>query len=799
MTDPAELTAQLRSGLAPDFDVERELGRGGMAVVYLARDLRHEREVAVKVLRPEVASTVGSERFLREIRTAAQLVHPHILPLYESGETQGLLYYVMPYLQGRPLSARLERQGSLPIREALRIAFEIADALGYAHAKGIIHRDVKPENVLLTEGPRACLADFGLASACRSTSDQRLTVAGMMIGSPLYVSPEQIHGAGGLDGRSDVYGLGCMLFEMLAGHPPFRGATMQAVLHRHLLDPPPALSRLRPGVRGDLEALVNRAMEKDPQRRPTAESMREMLGELLHGGAPVQDDESIGAGGVGHLAPARPGPTPPPIHEHSVAVLPFLLISPEADGEYLSDGIAEELINALGRVAGIRVAARTSSFAFRRTDLSIGAIGARLGVRAVIEGSVAMAAGRLRVGVRLFAVEGTRQLWSASFERELDDLFAVQEELARAVAIALLGKLDRASERVLRYHSTEESEAYNHNLLGRHHWNRRTPEGFGRAVEQFRAAIALDPAYARAHAGLADAYVAMSQFQIRRPHQVLPLAETAARRALELEPLRSEAHATFAHILETYHWDWEGSERSYRQAIELDPRNATARIWLADLLTALGRFDEALLLAGSALELEPFAVPIRFQFGTQLYRARRFDDALAEFQRILEMDPAYFAAFVFLGFAHAAAGEPDRGASAVEQAIARLGALPPLLMPLGYCQARAGRDPEARSILAQLEALAARAFVPAANRAVVHGALGNRDRACELLREAVEERFGQFMFVAVDPAFDPVREDPRFSQVLSSMRLENAARRTAGPGLEEPSMGTRLIIPRIVT
>jgi eukaryotic-like serine/threonine-protein kinase len=778
MTRPDYLLDDLRAGFTQNYVVERELGRGGMAVVYLARDVRHHRPVAIKVLPPELANTVSAERFLREIQTAARLVHPHILPVYDSGQTMGLIYYVMPFVKGEALSDRIERDGALPIDHAVTTAREVADALAYAHASGVIHRDIKPGNVLLSGGAHACLADFGLASILAAAANRRLTVTGVIVGSPYYISPEQINGNGDVDGRADVYSLGCMLFEMLAGHPPFEGSTVQAVLHHHLLRPPPSLCRIRSDVSRRLESIVHRAMEKDPDCRPDAIALLDMLTSLGRNLAtPVAS--VLAAPPVGAESAATIGY--PGVLDRTIVVLPFPNRTGDSGCEYLAYGLTEEVINSLGRVAGIRVAARTSSFALADTKLSVREVGRQLDVGFVLEGSLHRTGDRLRVPVQLVAAEEGFQLWAGVFERSKEDMLGLREEIARVVSKVLFGGRSEEAERPPVHRSTDRSEAYDQYLLGRYHWNRRTPDSLQLAVEHFGKAIALDSDYARAYAGLADAYVAMSHFQFRAPREVIPLAEAAGRRALELDPDRAESQATFAHILDSFHWRWEEAERGYRRAIELDPRYAQAHIWLGDLLTALGRHDEALRCGSAAVELEPLSVPIRFQWAIELYRTRRYPEAIAALQHVLEMDPGYFAARVFLAFALAGDGRAGEGLEAAQRAIDAAKPMPPLLMPLAFCLGRLGRTEEALAVAHQLDTATAPFVVPAAHRAVVYGALGDVDRAFELVEEALEERYAQFMFFGVDPAFDPLRGDRRHAEVLRRMGLAPPGARSVGP------------------
>src|SRR5436189_2910499 len=421
------LLDRLQEALAGRYTIERELGRGGMATVYLAEDVKHGRPVALKVLSPQLAASLGTERFLGEIQIAARLTHPHILPLHDSGEADGLPYYVMPYVEGESLRGRLIHERQLPIEDALRIAREVADALEYAHHRDIVHRDIKPENILFQTG-HAVVSDFGIARAINVAGTSRMTGTGIAVGTPGYMSPEQAGGVDELDGRSDVYSLGCVLFEMLAGGPPFTGWSAHAILARQVLEPLPRLRTFRDTVPEWLELVVARALANAPGDRFAG--VAEFIAALSSPTPATRAD----------AAPARAHTTPAP--EHSIAVLPFVNLSADPENGYFCDGMTEEILNALSAVPSLRVASRTSSFVFKDATQDVQTIGEKLRVRTVLEGSVRRADVKLRVTAQLINVADGFHLWSHTYEREMKDVFAVQDEIARAIVNALKVKLE---------------------------------------------------------------------------------------------------------------------------------------------------------------------------------------------------------------------------------------------------------------------------------------------------------------------------------------------------------------------
>src|SRR2546425_803479 len=567
----AETPAALASTLADRYGIERELARGGMAAVYVAADRKHGRKVTIKVLQAELVAPLGAARFLREIRIAARLTHPHILPLIDSGEAGGLLYYVMPLVPEGSLRQRLAREPRLPLPEAIRIARDVGAALDYAHREGFVHRDVKPENILFADG-HAVLADFGIARASRGAGRDAVTEVGLTLGTPEYMSPEQAAGEQNVGSPSDVYSLGCVVYEMLAGEPPLLGPGPRATMAKQVTETPRPLRMLRPEVPPHVERALGRALAKNPADR------------FASAGAFVAALQGQGTASGGPLSWTA---------ARCIAVLPFVNASPDPDNEYLSDGITDEQIAALAGVEGLRVASRTSVFALKGKPQDVRAIGALLGAAWVLEGTVRRAGDRLRISAQLTSTEDGQLLWSERYDRTLADVFAIQEEIARTIVDTLRATsfADLTAPAARRY--TQSIVAYGLYLKGRYAWNKRTQEDITDAIAYFEQAIAEDPDYAPAYAGLSDSYALQLDYRSVPVAEGFARAEEYARRALELDETVAEAHAWLGWVLFIYDWDWDGAAREFKRAITLDPRYPTAHQWFAFYLAAMGRLDEA--------------------------------------------------------------------------------------------------------------------------------------------------------------------------------------------------------------
>lgn len=532
-----------------------------MATVYLADDVKHHRQVAIKVLNPELASVLGPDRFLREVEIAAQLNHPHILPLYDSGEAGGFLFYVMPYIKGESLRHKLARETQLSINEAITITRHAALGLEHAHAHGVIHRDVKPDNILLHEG-EAMVADFGIALAVRAAAGERLTATGLLVGTPEYMSPEQSMGERALDARSDVYSLGCVLYEMLAGEPPYTGTTAQAVIAKRMTDPVPAVRRVRDAVPPGIDQTLMRALARTPvDRFASAAAFAEAL--------------------------ARPATATP--RPRSVAVLPFLNLSSDPENEYFADGITEDVIAQLSKIRALEVISRTSVMSFKKREHGLRDIAARLGVATLLEGSVRRTGDRVRIVAQLIDAEKDQHLWAETYDRQLTDIFAIQTDVALQIAAALKAELSPDEQTRIHKEPTNDLQAYQLYLQGRHCFIRYTQEGHRKAIEYFEQAIARDPGYALAYTGVALAYGELGEIGALRPDEAYARAKEAVARALELDSELGEAHCMLAFVKFVHDFDWPGAEWSFKRALELSPSSADTYDLYGRMLSALER------------------------------------------------------------------------------------------------------------------------------------------------------------------------------------------------------------------
>jgi serine/threonine protein kinase/Tfp pilus assembly protein PilF len=745
----------LRAALADRYRVDRELARGGMATVFVAEDLRHGRTVAIKVLRPELGGRGLAERFLREVRIAARLSHPQIVPLHDSGECGGFLYYVMPFIPGESLRARLDRESRLPIADAVRIGREVAGALDYAHRSGVLHRDIKPENILLHEGG-AVVADFGVARALSAafTGQEGISEPGMAIGTPSYMSPEQASADEELDGRSDVYSLACVVYEMLAGRPPFAGTSPRQTMARHVVEPPAGVRTLRPEAPVALEQALLRALAKSP------------------------GDRFATAGDFGRALEAAPlatavfaGVAPPRTDRRAIGVLPFVNASPDPDTEYFSDGMTDELIDALTKVNGLHVASRTSVFALKGKQTDIRTLGALLGVAVVLEGTVRKSGPRFRITARLTDVRDGNHLWSQRYDRDVEDVFTVQDEIAQTIVTTLRATLlgDIGDPIPRRY--TADLAAYNLYLKGRYAWNKRSNEGIAEGLRYFEEAIARDESYALAYTGLADCYALQLDYRGVPVADGMRRAKEFALRALAIDETLAEAHTSLGWVLFIYEWDWEAAAREFQRALELNPRYATARQWHSWLLMAQGRLEEAVAEGRLALELDSASVSIRRSLGWLLYYARQYEAAGEQLKRAVELNPTSEETHRILGLVRLQQGRLDQAEIAFREAIALSTELAYSRAGLAYTMARAGRTAEARAILDQLEREAKERYVSPVAFVTVHLGLGEVDQAFAWLERAHAERRGWLCYLKVEPLLDEVRGDARFRRLLELMRL----------------------------
>jgi serine/threonine protein kinase/Flp pilus assembly protein TadD len=752
-----ELQDHLTAILQDRYSILREIGHGGMAVVYLARDLKHDREVALKVLYPHFAAALGADRFLREVRVAARLHHPHLLPLYDSGVADGSLYYVVPYIEGGSLRDRLERESPLPLAAALQITREVADGLDYAHRQNVVHRDIKPENILLDEG-HAVIADFGVARAISEAADTQLTEAGLLVGTPAYMSPEQAMG-GAVDGRSDIYNLGCVLFELLTGAPPFTGHAPIAILAQRLNNAAPRLADRGVSVTQHLEETLGRALARQPEDRlQTAAEFARLL-----------------SAGAGEITPASGTPTairraPQPA---GLAVLPFVNLSSDPENEYFSDGMTEELINALTKVSGLRVTARTSAFAFKGKDIDVREIGQKLNVASVLEGSVRRAGNRLRITAQLVNAADGYYVWSETYDRGIADVFAVQDELSRAITASLKVRLTEAN--VQLKPPTENLDAYTLYLKGLYALNRRTVEGWREAIERFKAALLKDPDYALPQAGIGHAYAMLGfdWYGGLPSREAMPLAKAAALRALELDGNLAEAHTALAITRMLFDWDWAGAEASFRRAIELNAGHAPAHHWFSMLLSTRDRHAESLREIGKAQELDPLSIIISQNLGRAYHHARRYDDAVDQYRRTIQLEPRYYTTHVMLAHSLLRLSRHEEALVSLQNAQAIVGRVPMILSDLACVLAKMGNLEEPRRLLQELTELAQRQHVSPYCLASAHFAVGEEDAALDLMETAYEQRSTLMPFIGTNGHLASLHHHPRFVRLLERLDLPN--------------------------
>jgi serine/threonine protein kinase/Flp pilus assembly protein TadD len=711
---------RLEKALSSNYEIERELGRGGMATVYLARDRKHDRTVALKVLHPELSSSLGPDRFLREIKVAARLNHPHILPLHDSGEADGYLYYVMPYVDGESLRSRLNRVGKLPLDEALYLARGIAGALDYAHRQGVVHRDIKPENIMLHEG-EAMVMDFGIAKAVSVAAGDTLTQTGMMVGTPAYVSPEQAAGEGQIDGRSDQYSLACMLFEILSGKKAFTGSSAQSVLSKRFTDPVPSLRKIDPTVPDEIDEAISKAMSKEARERYTTSG--EFAKALVWPKVSTPGDQTT--------VKAAPAPK-------SIAVLPFADMSAERENGYFTDGMAEEIINALTTIKALRVASRTSSFAFKATTEDIRQVGKKLDVATVLEGSVRKAGNKLRITAQLVNVADGYQLWSHRYDRDMEDVFAIQDEIAQNIVKALRVILSDDEKRAIERVPTANVEAYDCYLRGRQFFHQFQKSSLEFARQMFSRAIEIDPTYALAYAGVADSCsVLYTNFYASEAN--LANAETASRRALELDPGLAEAHVArgLAVSLRGNHADAEGE---FETAMKLNPQLFDAAYMYGRALLAQGKHEKAAKMFERAAELRPedYVVP-GLLGGTYATLGRTADSQVAYRRQLaaaskrLELNPDDPRALYMGGTALSRLGEPARAKDWARQALA----------------INAG---DATVLY---------------NVACIYSTSGETEEAIALLERSVAAGFGHWSWIENDSDFEPLHSHPRYQALLA--------------------------------
>jgi len=792
-----DIRERLQDALSQTHTIEGELARGGMSRVFLATEIALNRQVVVKVLSPELGAAVNIDRFRREILMSARLQHPNIVPLLSAGEIEGQPYYIMPYVEGRSLHDRLTADEPLPLQEGVSILRDVARALGVAHERGIIHRDIKPDNILLTAGA-AVVTDFGVARAVSSSRDtdpeqsHRLTGVGISLGTPAYMAPEQAAADPNADHRVDLYAWGILAYEVLGGRPPFRGDTAQSLIVAHLTEVPAPLTDVRGNVPPALSDLVMQCLAKAPEERPAsaAEILRVLEDPMATGPRPRAAlprrtrwvTWAVGltavvliavVGGSKWLRGTPDRPTQPP--GASLAVLPLTPIGGDTGNLYFADGMTEELTSALSRVRGLRVASRTAAFGFREGRPSIGEIGQALNVGALLEGTVRRDGDRLRVTVQLVDVRDGLTLWSERYEREMADVFAVQDDVTNAIVEALKTRLGTDAGVRMR-HGTDNLAAYDLYLRGRYQFHRRGAKALQQAIRLFEGAIALDSLYAKAFAGMADAYSVLPLYSDTPVDAIVPQALRAVNRAIALDSTLAEAYASRGN-LETAMWRFDAAAADLLRAIELMPQYATAHQWLGENRLIQGDVDAAVAALDRAVTLDPLSPIMAGSTALALGIAGRGAEAVAQARRAVDLDSTLMITRVMLATVHLYAGDARASVPVLEGVVADAGPVPVAQGMLGYAYARLGRTDSAEAILNAVDREAAGGLVAAAR---VELGLGRLDAAVEDLTAAAERRDPFFSSESMaSRIFDPLRSLPGFRVLLERVGLD--ATRLADP------------------
>jgi serine/threonine protein kinase len=788
-TPAGELTRGIT--FAGRYEIIEELGKGGMGKVYRVVDKKLNEEVAMKLVKPEIASDKKTlERFSNELKLARKIVHKNVARMFDLNEEKGTHYITMEYVRGEDLKRLIRKMGQLSAGQAIPIAKQVCEGLAEAHRLGVVHRDLKPQNIMVDEEGNARIMDFGIA---RSLKAKGITGSGVMIGTPEYMSLEQVEGKD-IDQRSDIYSLGVILYEMVTGKVPFEGDTPFTIGMKHKSEIPKDPKALNTQIPEGLNNVILKCLEKDKENRyQSAAEVNAELGKIEQGLPTTEKNipkrrpltsreisvkfslKKLFVPALAVIALVIAGlviwkvilSRPAPDTAKSIAVLPFVNMSANKDDEYFSDGMTEELINALSKLEGLRVAARTSSFVFKGKTEDISKIGQQLHVNTVLEGSFRKAGNKLRITAQLINVANGFHLWSESYEREIQDVFAIQDEISRAIVSAL--KINFAAEQgtQLTKRYTENTEAYQLYLKGRYYWNKRTEEGVKKGVECFEKAIEKDSDYALAYAGLADSWLTMGWYIWSPPKEAYARAKAAAVRALEIDNSLAEAHTSLAHVRELYDWDWHGAEVEYKQAIELNPRYPTALHWYSLFLVAMGHLNEAVIEAKRAQELDPLSLIVNENVGDVLRLARRYDEAIEQLRKTLDLDPDFAPAHTTLAAAYEDNGMYDKAITE------RLKVAPPeqaLALKEAYIKSGMRGFWEKQLELAIERSM--QTYVSPYNIAWLYAILGEKDEAFAWLEKAYAEHSIHFTYLRADTSFESLRSDPRFSALLKTVGLE---------------------------
>ena len=758
-----------------------------MGDVYLAQDPLLGRKVAIKVLHEEfVSDRVRLARFEKEAKAASSLEHRGAAAIYEIGEADGIHFIAMQYVEGLTLSEKISTEKPSFAR-ILDWAIQICDAIGEAHSMGIIHRDLKPQNIMVTPQDQVKILDFGIAKTMdrkRKTVSDPITDTGVIIGTVQYMSPEQALGKQ-VDPRSDIFSIGVLLYETVTGRLPFRGENSVETLKKLLQDPPELFTRSNPSAPYEFERIILKCLEKEPAAR--YQSIQELLTDLRTLKAetsgerattslirPAPKSRSWWTGMIALLVVAfaiifffqqkNEG-------IRSLAVLPFTNERSDPNLEYLSDGITDEMINKLSQVPELRVLSRGTVFRYKGIEVDPRKLGKDLSVDAVITGNFSKHEDQLRVAVSLVRTVDGSQIWGELYTRNLSDIQALQAQISKDILEKLPQKLTGEVRAQISKQYTADPIAYQLFLEGRFHLNKRTRENFQLAIQSFQKAIARDPNYAAAYAGLADAFVLLCNWGFLPPDQGFPKAKEAAERALALDQKLAEAHTSMGFILSTYEWKWREAEQSYLTAISLNPNYATAHQWYGLCLTLQGRFQEAMREIRWAQQLDPMSLIINANAGYTLYFARDYEKAIRELEKVKELDPNFPLTYQILGYIYGQQGNAAKSVEMLSKAVDLASDNLAFEADLAWAYALAGEKEKAKQMLDQLLRISINTYVPPFHLAGICIGLRDNDCALEWLEKAYQQRSDQITYIGKDPRFDPLRNDPRFQDLLRRIGL----------------------------
>jgi serine/threonine-protein kinase len=770
-----------------NYEILDKLGEGGMGVVWKARDTRLDRLVAIKMLPADkAAGPERKRRFVLEAKAASALNHPNIITIHDISCEDGMDFIVMEYVRGKPLDQVIPRKG-LRLNEVLKYAIQIADAMARAHGAGIVHRDLKPGNIMITDHGLVKVLDFGLAKLTElpNTSDGGTTQTmradteeGTIIGTASYMSPEQARGME-VDARTDVFSIGVVMYEMLAGQSPFAGETTSDVIAAILTTEPKPPSSFNQEIPAELDRIVNNTLaKKRDERYRNANDLLADLRQLLRRlEFKVEAEREFGVtrstaksdrSATRNDEATSVSTTEP---RNSIAVLPFTNLSADPENEYFCDGLAEELLNALAKIDQLKVAARTSTFSFKGKTAPVSEIAKALNVNTIMEGSVRKSGNRVRITAQIINAADGYHLWSERYDREMKDIFDVQDEITLAVVEALKVKLFGQEQAAVLKRHTRNPEAHEFYLRGLSYFIRWTPEFFQKAIKSFDQAVAIDPRYASAYAGLAECYTEMSFFAA--PREWMPKAREAARQALELDDTLGNAHNSLAVIKMYYDWDYAGAEHEFKRAIALDPRSAHIHNWYGWYLGLMGRFDESLKEMKRAQELDPLSDLIDFGVGAIFHWSQKPEHAIEHFQRVLELNPNFRLVYWFLADAYVEQGDFASAIATIENAPIALND-PVTLSAAAHAYGKAGERRKALEILSELERQSSQEYESVFHIAQIYLGLGDHEQALAWLEKACDERSVWLIWLGVDPKFDPLRSEPRFKDLLRRVGLPHS-------------------------